>query len=65
MKAERGSIWGILATLGKLQIGSTVLTQCYHGIKQPAIGCSFTVLKLKSHFKECLEVEGSFDGLFR
>jgi hypothetical protein len=33
MKAERGSIWGILAVLGELQIGSTVFTQRYCGVK--------------------------------
>jgi hypothetical protein len=33
MMAERGSVWGILVALGKLQIGSTVFTLCYRGIK--------------------------------
>jgi hypothetical protein len=50
---------GILAVLGELQIGNTVITQCYRGVKQPAVGCSFTVLKLKGHFKECLELQRS------
>jgi hypothetical protein len=30
---ERGCVWGILAALGELQIGSTVFTQCYRGVK--------------------------------
>jgi hypothetical protein len=33
VKAECGSIWGILAVLGRLQIGSTVFTQRCHGVK--------------------------------
>jgi hypothetical protein len=33
MKVECGSIWGILAALGKLQIGSTVFTWSYRGVK--------------------------------
>jgi hypothetical protein len=33
MKAECGSIWGILAVLGGLQIESTVFTQRYRGVK--------------------------------
>jgi hypothetical protein len=33
MKVERGSVWGIFAALGKLQIGSTIFTQCYRGVK--------------------------------
>jgi hypothetical protein len=48
-KAGCGSIWGILEVLGGLQIESTI----------------FTALKLKSHFREYSEVEGSFGGLFR
>jgi hypothetical protein len=32
MKVERGFGWGILVALGKLQIGSTVFTQCYRGL---------------------------------
>jgi hypothetical protein len=33
MEVERGSVWGILEALGKLQIGSTVFTLCYRGVK--------------------------------
>jgi hypothetical protein len=32
MMEERGSVWGILAALGKLQIESTVFTQRYRGV---------------------------------
>jgi hypothetical protein len=33
MKVKSGSVWGILAALGKLQIGRTVFTQGYRGVK--------------------------------
>jgi hypothetical protein len=33
MKAECGSIWGILVVFGKLQIGSAVFTRCYREVK--------------------------------
>jgi hypothetical protein len=32
-KAECGSIWGILAVFGKLQIGSAVFTWSFRGVK--------------------------------
>jgi hypothetical protein len=65
MKAECGSIWGILAALGKLQIGSIAFTWSYRRVKKPEIGNSSTVLELKRCFRENLEVEGSFGGLLR
>jgi hypothetical protein len=33
MKVECGSIWGILAVLGRLHIESTVFTRRYRGVK--------------------------------
>jgi hypothetical protein len=38
MKAERGSVWGILAALGKLQIGSTVLLNVTPGLNNQRLG---------------------------
>jgi hypothetical protein len=55
---------GIRKFLGGLKIGSTDFTLNYRGVKEPAAGYRFTVLKLKSRHREYSEDEGSFGGFF-
>jgi hypothetical protein len=38
MKVERGSVWGILAALGKLQIGTKFLLSVTVGLNNQRLG---------------------------